>query len=70
MDVLKVQDMGVKFLLRRIKYSTFTEIVGFNVVTGVDFGEESLLDDAADSLTDGIGIVSRRYSALILCASP
>lgn len=27
MDVLKVQDMGVKFLLRRIKYSTLTEII-------------------------------------------
>jgi len=32
----------------------FTEVVGFNVVTGVDFGEESLLDDAAESLADGV----------------
>ncbi|NQV05155.1 hypothetical protein HQ535_01275 [bacterium] len=42
----------------------FTEIVGFNVVTGVDFGEKSLLDDAAEALTDGVGRLSGITSSL------
>ena len=42
----------------------YTEVMGFNLVSGLDFGEMSLLDDAADQLDKGKGNVDGIASSL------
>lgn len=46
-DALKIPSVSPKY----------TEIMGFNVVTGVDIGEMSLLDDAVGELREGAGTI-------------
>jgi hypothetical protein len=53
-DELKVPSLEPKY----------SEVVGFKVVTGVEFGELSLLDDAAGKLKDGADHVAGVSSGL------
>ena len=36
----------------------YTEVMGFNLVSGIEFGELSIIDEAADKLRDGSGTMS------------
>ena len=36
----------------------FTEVMGFDLVSGIEFGELSLIDEAADKLKDGSGTMT------------